>query len=470
MSFTAVVTAFSLLVTAYFALWNASQIMMGVFASLYLWRYQRRRTRRNRALAGRLASPPMVSIIVPARNEALTIVESVRALLALDYEAREIVIVNDGSSDDMLGILRRTFNLLPAPLAFVQPLPTAPVRGVYRSIDDPALVVIDKESGGCKADASNAGINAASGVLVLVIDADTVLEPDALTRAALPFLEDPVTVAVGGYVAIANGCRIEAGRVVDVAMPRSWLARFQIVEYMRSFLLFRIACASRNGVTLISGAFGLFRRDAAIAVGGFDRTAIGEDMDLTLRLQRFYRSRRQPSRIAFVPLPLCWTQAPEDLASLRSQRCRWRRGLLQVLWRHRRVIGNPRYGIVGWGVLPYTTIVEGFGPLLEVSGYVITTAAALLGFLNWYHYRVLLAVSVLFGAASTLLAVLLSDVASRRYNRGRDLALLVTVAILENVGYRQLNSWWGCVGTVQALTGKGGWGQMRRRAFEGRAA
>ena len=470
MSLTTVVTVFSLLVTAYFALWNASQIVMGALASLFLWRYQRRRTRRNRALAGRLASPPLVSIVVPARNEALTIVESVQALLALDYEAREIVIVNDGSSDDTLEVLRRRFNLLPAPLAFAQPLQTAPVRGVYRSIDDSTLVVIDKESGGCKADASNAGINVASGALVLVIDADTVLEPDALSRAALPFLEDPVTVAVGGYVGIANGCRIEGGRVVDVAIPRSWLARFQIIEYMRSFLLFRIACASRNAVTIISGAFGLFRRDAAIEVGGFDRTAIGEDMDLTLRLQRFYRSRNQPSRIAFVPLPLCWTQAPEDLASLRSQRCRWRRGLLQVLWRHRRAIGNPRYGLVGLGVLPYTTLVEGFGPLLEVSGYVITTVAALLGFLNWYHYRALLAVSILFGAASTLLAVLLSDVASRRYNRGRDLALLVAIALVENVGYRQLNSWWGLVGTLQALTGKGGWGEMRRRTFESGAA
>ena len=462
----AAVTVFSLLVTAYFALWNASQIAMGGVATRYVWRYQHRRTPRARALATRLTSPPLVSIVVPACNEALTIVESVRALLALDYEAREIVVVNDGSSDQTLEVLRRTFQMLPAPLAFAQPLPTAPVRGVYRSIAEPGLVVIDKENGGCKADAANAGINAASGLLVLVIDADTVLKPDALSRAVLPFLEDPSTIAAGAYVGIANGCRIEHGRIIDVTMPRSWLARFQIVEYMRSFLLFRIACASRNGVTIISGAFGLFRRNAAVEVGGYDPTAIGEDMDLTLRLQTFYRLRRQPARIAFIPLPMCWTQAPEDLASLRSQRCRWRRGLLQVLWRHRRAIGNPRLGIVGLGVLPYTTIFEGIGPLLEVSGYVITTFAVIFGFLNWAHYRALLAVSILFGAVATLLAVLLSDIATRRYVRGRDLALLVIAALLENVGYRQLNSWWGCVGTVQAIAGKGGWGPMRRRSFE----
>ena len=184
---------------------------------------------------------------------------------------------------------------------------------------------------------------------MLVIDADTVLEADALSRAVLPFLEDPATVAVGGNVGIANGCRIEHGRVIDVALPRSWLARFQVVEYMRAFLLFRLACASQNAVVLISGAFGLFRRDAVIAVGGYDRTAIGEDMDLTIRLQRHFRARGEPVRIAFDPNPLCWTQAPEDWQSLRSQRYRWRRGLLQTLWRYRRMIGNPRFGTVGLG-------------------------------------------------------------------------------------------------------------------------
>jgi cellulose synthase/poly-beta-1,6-N-acetylglucosamine synthase-like glycosyltransferase len=464
-SLTDILLLFSTAVTAYFVLWNASQIAMAGVAGRFLWRYYRRRTVRNRALAARLAAPPLVSIIVPARNEAPTIVESVSALLALDYEAREIVVVNDGSSDDTLALLHDAFQLVAAPLAFEQPLKTAPVRGAYRSAAEPALVVIDKDSAGCKADAANAGINAASGDLVLVIDADTMLEPDALTRAALPFLEDATTVAVGAHVGIANGCRIENGRVAEVAMPDCWLARFQVVEYMRSFLLFRIACASQNAVTIISGAFGLFRRDAVIEVGGYDHTSIGEDMDLTLRLQQFYRLRGRPVRIAFSPLPLCWTQAPEDRASLRAQRCRWRRGLLQVLWRHRRAIANPRLGMVGMGVLPYTAVFEGLGPLLEISGYVIATIAAVIGLLNWEHYRALVAASVLFGATATMAAVFLSDLATRRYMRNRDLALLFAAAILENAGYRQLTSWWACVGTVQAMTGKRGWGPMTRRAF-----
>jgi cellulose synthase/poly-beta-1,6-N-acetylglucosamine synthase-like glycosyltransferase len=456
--------AFSLLITAYFVLWNLSQIAMSPLAAVALWRHRQRYTRRTRALASGVAVPPLVSIVVPAYNEELTIVESIRALLALDYEPREVVIVNDGSTDDTLALLQRTFQLVPAPLAFVQPLRSEPVRGIYRSVSEPDLV--DKASGGSKADSSNAGINAASGVLVLIIDADTVLEADALSRAVLPFLEDPLTVAVGANIAIANGCHIEHGRIVDVALSRSWLARFQVVEYMRAFLLFRLACASQNAAVLISGAFGLFRREAVIAVGGYDRTAIGEDMDLTIRLQRHFRARREPIRMAFDPNPLAWTQAPEDWQSLYSQRCRWRRGLLQVLWRYRRMIGNPRFGTVGLGSLPYVAFFEGLGPLLEGGGYIVTLLGATLGYLNWEYFGMMVAVSVLFGAAVTLLAVLLSDATSRQYARGRDLMLLVAVAILESFGYRQLNALWGCVGTIQALTGRSGWGPMKRRAFQ----
>ncbi len=460
------ILVFSIAATLYFAVWNTLQIIMGVMASGYLVRHKRRHTRRARALAGHLAAPPLVTIVVPAYNEALTIVDSVRALLALDYESREIVVVNDGSVDDTLAQMTRAFQLVPAPVAFVQSIRTEPVRGVYRSISEPRVVLIDKDNGGCKADATNAGINAASGPLVLIIDADTILEPDAISRAVLPFLEDPAMVAVGANVGIANGCRIDDGGITRVAFPRNWFARFQIVDYMRAFLLFRLACAAVNGVPIISGAFGLFRRDAVLAVGGYDRTAIGEDLDLTLRVQEHYRRRKEPIRITFDPNVLCWTQVPEDWRSLRGQRTRWRRGLLQVLWCRRGMFGNPRYGVVGLGVLPYFAILEGLGPLVEISGYVVTTAAVVTGILNWQFYGLLMAITLLFGCASTLLAVLLSDVATRRYMRGRELLLLVAIAVLENFGYRQLISWWGCVGTVQAWTGKGGWGVMKRRAFK----
>ena len=454
------------LTTAYFIAWAASYLAMSGIATVALWRHRHRQTRRAMALVEHVPLP-LISVVVPAYNEELTIVETVRALLALEYEAREIVIVNDGSGDGTLAMLQQTFALLPAPLAYMQPLPAARVRGVYRSTTDPALVVVDKENGGCKADATNAGINAASGELFLVIDADTVLEPDALARAVLPFLEDPRTIAVGANVAVANGCRIEHGQVTDVALPRSWLARFQVVEYMRAFMLFRVACASVNGLLILSGAFGLFRRDAVIAVGGFDRAAIGEDMDLTLRLHRYFRARRQPFRIAFDSNPLCCTQVPEDWASLRSQRWRWRRGLLQVLWRYRGMIGNPRYGAAGLCTLPYTALFEGCGPLLECVSYAVAIAAWIAGVLDWQYCAVLVIVWSLLGTSVTMSAVLLHDIATKRYMERGDLARLVVVALLENVGYRQLNSCWSVVGTMQAISGTGGWGTMKRRTFAG---
>jgi cellulose synthase/poly-beta-1,6-N-acetylglucosamine synthase-like glycosyltransferase len=457
--------AFSFLITAYFVLWNVSQIAMSPLAAMTMWRHRQRQTRRARGLVKGVFLHPLVSIVVPAYNEELTIVESMRALLALDYQPRELVIVNDGSTDATLAVLRQTFQLVAAPLAFEQPLRSEPVRGIYRSISEPDLVVVDKANGGSKSDAVNAGINAASGVLFLTIDADTMLEEDALSRAVLPFLEDPATVAVGANIGIANGCHIEDGRVVTIALPRSWLARFQVVEYMRAFLLFRLASAAQGAAVIISGAFGLFRRDAVIAVGGYDHTAIGEDMDLTIRLQRHFRSRGEPLRIAYDPNPLAWTQAPEDWRSLRSQRYRWRRGLLQTLWRYRGMILNPRFGTVGLGSLPYVAFFEGLGPLLEAGGYLITIAAALFGYLDWKYCGTMIAVSVLFGAAVTLLSVLMSDATSRQYVQGRDLALLIVVAIVESAGYRQLNALWGCVGTFQALTGKSGWGAMKRQAF-----
>jgi len=458
--------AVMVLSTGYFALWAVTQLYMSGVAAAFMWRHRRSHTPRARAVVARLTMP-LISVIVPAHNEELTIVQSLRALLSMDYEPVEIVVVNDGSTDGTLDVLRQAFELIAAPVAYAQPLPSEAVHGAYRSVTELSLIVVDKESGGSKSDAVNAGINAASGKLVLVMDADTVLEPDAVTRAVLPYLEDERTIAIGANVAIVNGSRVDGGRVTDVALPASWLARFQIVEYMRAFLLFRTTCAATNTLMILSGAFGLFRRDAVIAVGGYDPKAIGEDMDLTFRLQRHFRRLGQPFRIAFDPSPLACTQAPEDMASLRSQRYRWRRGLMQTLWRYRGMIGNPRYGLVGIGVLPYMTIFEGAAPLLEFASYALATVALIVGIFDWRHYLAVLAVWTLFGTAVTMAAVLLNDVATKRYLRGRDLMILFFVALIENCGYRQLNMWWGVVGTVQALTGKGGWGTMKRQAFTG---
>jgi cellulose synthase/poly-beta-1,6-N-acetylglucosamine synthase-like glycosyltransferase len=466
----AVVDGFSVVFATYFVAFGLQQMLMAAISTTLILFETRRRHRRYQQLPHRVASPPTVSIIVPAYNESLTIVDSVRSLFALDYEHREIVVVNDGSQDSTLPVLTEAFQLVPAPVAFEPALPCRPLRGTYRSMSEVALVVIDKENGGSKADALNAGINVASGELVLVVDADGVLEPDSVTRGVLRLLEDPAICAVGGIVGIANGCRIVDGRITEVALPRNWLARFQVVEYLRAFLLVRVARASGNALTIVSGAYGLFKRQALVAVGGFNATAIGEDFDITIALHRLRDADGRRHRIAADPFLHCSTQAPEDLASLRAQRCRWRRGLLQALWRHRGMIGNPRYGALGLLVLPYTLVFEAVAPLLEMSGYLIVAVAAVTGVLDWQHAALLVAVALLSGMASTFFAVLLSDLTTRRYMRGRDLRLLMLVALVEGVGYRQLNAWWGCVGTWQAIVGVQGWGAIKRREFEGEQA
>ena len=468
-AFSAAVFIASIVFLLFFVTLHTNEFIRGIVATSSVWQYVRTRHVRNVALSRHLPAPPRVSVIVPARNEALTIVQCMKALLAVDYQPREIVVVNDGSTDETLQLLEEAFELIPAPVAYAQPLQSAPVRAVYRSLREPELLVIDKEPGGCKADALNAGINAASGDLVLTVDADTVFEADAVRRVVLPFLEHPETIGVAGNVAVVNGCRVENGRITDVALPRSWLARFQILEYMRSFLVLRSAGAHVNALTIIAGAFGLFRRDAVLAIGGYDRTATAEDMDITLRLQGLWRERGLPFRIALDPSPVCSTQVPEDLNSLRSQRCRWRRGLLQTLWRRRNMIGNPRYGVHGMLALPSIVAFEVLGPLIEMLGYVLTTTGAILGILNGRVFVLLLASSILLSLSVTLCAILLSDLATKRYTRRGDVVRLLVIAFVESCGYRQLNSWWSIVGTAQFLTGKGGWGTIKRSEFEGKA-
>jgi cellulose synthase/poly-beta-1,6-N-acetylglucosamine synthase-like glycosyltransferase len=287
-----------------------------------------------------------------------------------------------------------------------------------------------------------------------------------LTRAVLPFLEDQSTVAAGGIIRIANGCRVQDGHVVDIGLPRSALARFQVTEYLRAFLAGRVAQSVFNGLLIISGAFGLFRRDAILAVGGFDTTTVGEDMEIIVRLHRWCREDGRPYRVVFRPDPVCWTEVPESVAVLARQRNRWQRGTCQVLWRHRRLVFNRRYGVVGILALPYYLLFEALGPLLEAAGYVVTVAAVSFGVLDWRFAELLFLVAVVYGALISLAAVILEELSMRRYPRIRDLLMLAVFGVLENFGYRQLTTWWRLRGIIDFARGRGGWGAMPRRGFQ----
>jgi len=302
--------------------------------------------------------------------------------------------------------------------------------------------------------------------LVCVIDADSLLEEHALTRAVLPFVENPATIAAGGIVRVANGCDVERGRVSDVRLPRSALATFQVVEYLRAFLAGRVAQSVMNSLLIISGAFGIFKREAVVAAGGFRHDTIGEDMELVTRLHRLYRERREPYRIVFQPDPVCWTEVPESTAVLARQRNRWQRGTLQVLSYHWRMLFNPKYGMVGLFSMPYYLLFEAIGPVVETTGLVVTLAAVAFGLLNVEIAWLMFLAAVVYGTMISLASVILEEVSFRRYLRARDLVRMVWYGLIESFGYRQLSTWWRLRGVIDFLRGKRAWGTMTRRGFQ----
>lgn len=410
------------------------------------------------------ASPP-IALLAPAYNEALTIVQSVRSLLSLHYPNFEVVVINDGSKDDTLQVLIEAFDLQPLQRHFDLELDHQPIRAIYGAAHQPRLIVVDKANGG-KADALNAGINVSRAPIFCSMDADSLLEPDALLRAVRPFVEDPErVVAVGGTVRIANGCEIADGRVLKVGVPSNLLAKFQTIEYLRAFLMARLAWSRMNALTVVSGAFGLFRRARVIEVGGYTLGTVGEDMDLVVKLHRLMRDRRQPYRVAFVPEPVCWTEVPESLAVLGRQRARWHRGELEVFERNWRVLFRPKYGRFGTVAFGYILLADVIGPIVELIGYLLVPVFWALGMLAFQYVLAFLAISFTFGVVISVGALALEESELRRFPSAKDLAMLMVIAVVENFGYRQINNFWRLQGTWQYLRKSQSWGEMTRKGF-----
>lgn len=425
---------------------------------------------RVRTLWRRTASlAPPIALLAPAYNEAQTIEDSTRSLLALDYPEFEIIVINDGSKDDTLEVMKRAFALKPVKRDYDTPLAHNAIRAVYSSATHERLIVIDKENGG-KADALNAGLNLARAPIVCSMDADSILEPDALLRAVQPFVEDPQNVvASGGTVRIANGCVIKEGRVTEIGIPANVWALLQTIEYLRAFLLARLAWSRMGALTIVSGAFGLFRRSVLIEIGGYALKTVGEDMELIVRLHRWFRERGRPYRIAFVPEPVCWTEAPETLAVLARQRARWHRGALETFFKHRVMLFNPRYGRVGLIAFGQILLFDVVGPIVELGGYLLMPLMWLLGILSVDFLLAYLALTFALGVAISVGSLAVEEAELRRFPRASDLAVLALAAVLENFGYRQLNSLWRIQGLWQWARGVQSWGEMTRKGFRAAA-
>ncbi|HZR81666.1 MAG TPA: glycosyltransferase [Candidatus Binatia bacterium] len=453
------------IVLAYFFVLNATYLAFTVVSFYDLRRYRHRVWRGDlRALLSDSSYLP-VSILVPAHNERETVVANVQCLLTATYPEFEVIVINDGSSDDTMDVLKRAFELVEMPPATRVSIATKPVRALYRSLDHPNLIVIDKENGG-KSDALNAGINASTYPLFCSIDADSLLESDALLRVARSFAEDDRIIASGGIVRVLNGSVVEEGHVVEVRAPGTPMLLCQSLEYVRGFLAGRTALAKINSLLIISGAFGLFRKAPVVAVGGYQTNTVCEDMELVVRLHRETRRRREHGRVVFVPDPVCWTQIPADWRSLLRQRDRWQRGLIESLWMHRGMMLNPRYGAVGLIGFPFYVLFEALGPVIETAGYVLLPILYLTGNLNGPFAALFLLLAVLFGMVLSVTALILDDLLFRRYGRTRDLVKMIGASLLEYLGFRQLLSARRVLAFVGVLRRKGHWGRIARQAFQ----
>lgn len=409
---------------------------------------------------------PGVTVVVPAYNEEAVIVENVQSLLNLNYPELEIVVVNDGSDDETLSRLRSAFDLHPIDADVPFEIPSEPIESVYRSEDAPGLRVIDKENGG-RADAVNAGIWLAEQPLFCTIDADSIIDRDGLLQAVEPFLERPEeTVATGGTIRVANGCRIENGTIKSVNLPDNHLAGLQTMEYLRAFYSGRLGLDRLNALMLISGAFGVFRTDLVREVGGYETESITEDFELTLRLHRYLREQDRAYNVEFVPEPVVWTEVPKSSATFSRQRRRWYRGLLDTMARHRKMIGRRRYGSPGVFGYPAFLFAEVLGPLIEGIGYVLVPLAFLIGAADASFVLLYFGLTVGFGVFLSWFGIFSEVWSFRRYDRPKQVLRLLGYGILENFGFRQWKTLIAWRGLYEYLRGDTSWGEMQRSGFD----
>lgn len=410
------------------------------------------------------SAAPRVSIIVPAYNESMSIVDSLRSLLTLRYPYYEVVLVNDGSTDDTLQRLIDAYDLYEVPPAVMRRLRTERVRGYYRSRTWTKLLVVDKANGG-KADSLNVALDASRFPFVLACDADTLIEPDALLRLTRPFLFDQKIAAVGGTIRVVNSCTVKDGRVTDARVDSRWLPGVQTVEYLRAFLFGRLGWNLLGGNLNISGAFGLFRRDYLTEILGYATSTVTEDFEVSVRLQRFLKERKTKASVTFIPDPVAWTEVPSAVSVLGRQRERWHRGLIATLVTHRQVIFNPRYGATGLIAMPYFVFCEMLAPLIEAFGLVLTIIGTLFGLLEPRYAVAFFVVTYLYSILLSLAAILMEEASFHRYRRPVDSLRLVLFAFLEPLGYRQITVWFRLKAFVRYMRGDRQWGRMQREGF-----
>lgn len=406
-----------------------------------------------------------ISLLIPAYNEQENIVQNIKSLMTIDYPHFEICVVNDGSTDKTHDLIVEAFKLYKIESSVKTAIPTKEVRGVYYNIDYPNLIYVDKENGG-KSDALNAGINISSYPLFACLDADSRIEPDALLKLSTEFLKNSETIVAGGLVRIANGFKIRDGVVSGFSMPPTMVERFQIVEYYRSFLSGRVSWGATNSMLIVSGAFGVFKKDAVIEVGGYKTNTIGEDMEIVVRLHRHFKGHKRKYKVIFCEDAVCWTQGPMSMNDVRSQRRRWQIGLLDTLLSHKSMFLNPLYGFVGLFAIPYNWIFELLGAVIEVLGYFIIPFSLIMGELNIFFFIVYFLLAALLGVLLSLGSLILEQYTRKSIMTAKQCLSLSIYTILENFGYRQIVTLFRLEGILKYRKLRKTWGKIKRKEME----
>jgi len=461
------VIGFNYCVGIYFGVMNTIYSVLLALALIVIFRHLRRiKYSPYKEFTISQETPP-VTILIAMHNEERVVLRSIRSALATDYPFFEVIIINDGSTDGTLQKVIDTFSLKKIDRVYRTFLKTKPVKGFYYSLETPNLLVIDKEQGG-KADALNCGINASRSPYFCSLDADSLLEKDALIRVMTPLVDSNVpVVASGGVVRIINGLRLSDGITIEeIDLPDNTLLLFQIVEYIRGFLFGRVGWDSLHSLLILSGTFSLFQKASVVEAGGFMVGNLAEDMDMIVRLHRHMLKKKKPYRIRFVSDPICWTEAPDDFKMLGRQRRRWHLGLIQTIFQNRVMMFNPRFGKIGMAVLPYYVVFEILGPVIEVLGYVFVVISFFLGILSLDFLLLFLTLAIFYGVFLSTASIFLEELTFKRYPKWSHLFKLLLYGVLENFGYRQINSFWRFEALIQYFLGKRKWEYVHKKGHE----
>lgn len=458
------------LILVYFVSANAVYTVLMIISIYSVTLHSRLAARRGFADIATSPVTPPVALIVPAHNEERVIVQTVMALLELEYPEKEIIVVDDGSTDETAERLIEAFELKKMDLIYRVSVPAKEPLAFFHNPRRPELLVITKENGG-KSDALNVGINMARSPYFCTVDADSIIERDALLRLMAPVVHSSEnTVVSGGVVRIANGCTVQKGRITKIDLPKTWLERCQVVEYIRTFLFGRPGWNFLHATFICSGAFCLLHRESVVMVGGFKRDTVTEDIDLIGDLHHFLRAKKWKYRMVFTSDPVCWTEAPNTVSMLARQRRRWQLGLVQTVMKHNRIIGDPRYGRVGMMGMPFHAYIEALGCVVETFGLIFIPFSFLVGAMPFSLFLLLMFLAVGYGTLLSLGSVLLEEATLRRYPDIRHMLILMAYAVIENFGYRQMTSFFRTQGVYQYLKGIRQWELVTHEGFRGSTA